>query len=426
MRIVGVIAEYNPLHNGHLYHLNQIKSRLNPDGIICVMSGNFVQRGEPAVFDKWARAEMALNAGADLVIELPVSFATATAEIFAESAVKLLYNTDVVNILSFGVEQYHEKEFFALGKLLAREPDLLKKSIKRNLKQGLSFPMARQKAAEEFFAAHSCGYDLKAISQIMKMPNSILALEYIKAIIKMGAGFSVFPVTRIGGGYNDQNIKADYSSATAIRQALMSNRPEISDILAKNIPDFCLRIIREETEIGRGPVFLEDFDALILYVMRSIAAHDLTSFFDVAEGLENRLKKSAKTSRNIEQLILQTKTRRYPETKIKRILIHVLLGIKKDIVSTRSPLYFRVIGFTSKGSEILRQIKTRSQVPVITRASDYKDLDYNARQMFETDLLSSDIYALAFKNQLFRKGGSDFSRRLILSRLSPLRLPPLI
>lgn len=413
MRIVGVITEYNPLHNGHLYHLNQIKSQLNPDGIICVMSGNFVQRGEPAIFDKWARTEMALNAGADLVIELPVFFAAATAEIFAESAVRLLYNTGIVNILSFGVEQYHEKEFFALGRLFAREPAVLKELIKKSLKQGLSFPMARQKAAEEFFAAYCCGYDIKAISQILKMPNSILALEYIKAIIKMGAGFSVFPVIRIGGGYNDQNIKEAYSSATAIRQALRSNRPELLDILAKNMPDFCLRIIKKETDLGRGPVFLQDFDAIILYVLRSMAAQDLTSFFDIGEGLENRLKEAAKTSRNIEQLILQTKTRRYPETKIKRILIHVLLGIKKDIVSTRSPLYFRILGFTSKGSEILRQIKTRSQVPVMTRASDYKDLDYKARQMFETDLLSSDIYALAFKNQLFRKGGSDFSRRLI-------------
>lgn len=155
MNIVGVIAEYNPLHNGHLYHLNQIKSQLKPDGVVCVMSGNFVQRGEPAIFDKWARAEMALNAGADLVIELPVCFSTATAEIFAESAVRLLYQTRVVNILSFGIEQYHEREFFALGKLLAQEPVLLKEMIKKNLKQGISFPLARQKAIEEFLTSHS-------------------------------------------------------------------------------------------------------------------------------------------------------------------------------------------------------------------------------------------------------------------------------
>lgn len=413
MNIVGVIAEYNPLHNGHLYHLNQIKSQLKPDGVVCVMSGNFVQRGEPAIFDKWARAEMALNAGADLVIELPVCFSTATAEIFAESAVRLLYQTRVVNILSFGIEQYHEREFFALGKLLAQEPVLLKEMIKKNLKQGISFPLARQKAIEEFLTSHSCGYDMEAISKMLKMPNSILALEYIKAIIKIKADFSLFPVIRKGGGYNEQNLTGFYSSASAIRKAFRDNKPQQWDTLAKNMPDFCFRTIRKEIDSGRGPVFLKDFETMILYVLRRMPKQDLSAFFDISEGLENRLIAAAKNSENIEQLILQTKTRRYPETKINRILIHILLNIKKDIVSTRNPLYFRILGFTSKGSYILKQIKTRSSNPIITRASEYKDLEYYARQMFELDLLSSDIYALAFKNQSLRKGGSDFTRRVI-------------
>lgn len=414
MKIVGIIAEYNPFHNGHLYHISQIKSQLNPDGIICVMSGNFVQRGEPAIFDKWARAEMALHAGADLVIELPVCFAASTAEIFAESAVRLLYNTGMINILSFGVEQFNEKEFFSLGKLLAQEPAFLKKLIKKYLKHGLSFPIARQKAIEEFFSINDRCSDVRIVSKMLKMPNSILALEYIKAATKINAEFSFFPVIRKGGGYNDQNLEENYSSATAIRKALKDNQPELWNILAKNVPDFCLKIMRKEIESGRGPVFPEDFDTILLYLLRRMAAQDLTSFFDINEGLENRLKKAAKNSENIEQLVQQTKTRRYTQTKIKRVLIHILLGIRKDIVSTRTPLYFRILGFNSNGSKILRQIKARSSLPIITRASDYKDLDCSALQMFEIDLLASDIYALAFKNQTFRKGGADFYRKILL------------
>lgn len=413
MNIVGVIAEYNPLHGGHLYHLNQIKTHLNPDGIVCVMSGNFVQRGEPAIFDKWARAEMALNAGADLVIELPVCFATATAEIFAESAVRLLYKTGIVNTLSFGMENYHEKEFFALGELLAQEPVLLKEMIKNNLKQGVSFPLARQKAIEEYLLSKSCNYDIKTIAHMLKMPNSILALEYLKAIIRTKAGFSVFPVLRKGAGYHDQNLTGYYSSASAIRKAFRHYDSQSLSVIEKNIPDFCFRIIRKEMDIGRGPVFLKDFETMILCILRRMTKKDLTAFFDIGEGLENRLINAAKNSANIEQLILRTKTRRYPETRINRILIHVLLNIKKDIVSSRDPLYFRVLGFTSKGSYILRQIKARSSNPVITRASDYKDLESRAKQMFEIDLLSSDIYALAFKNHALREGGSDFTRRVV-------------
>ncbi|MCR4430129.1 MAG: nucleotidyltransferase [Tepidanaerobacteraceae bacterium] len=416
MKIVGIIAEYNPLHNGHLYHINQIKSRLNPDGIICAMSGNFVQRGEPACFDKWARAEMALHAGADLIMEIPTCFAASTAEIFAESAVRLLQNTGIINILSFGVEQFYEKEFFLLGKLLSREPLFFKELIKKHLKGGVSFPTARQKAIEEFLGANrnSQFYDAGTVSNILKMPNSILALEYIKAAVKINADFSFFPVIRKGGGYNDQNLMENYSSATAIRKALKDNQPESWNILSKNLPDFCLKIIQKEIESGHGPVFFEDFDAILLYMLRRLAARDFANFFDINEGLENRLKKAARSSGNIEQLVLQAKTRRYTQTRIKRGLIHILLGIRKDIVSTRTPLYFRILGFNSKGSKMLKQIKARSSLPIVTRASDYKDLDNDARQMFEIDLLSSDIYALAFKNQIFRKGGADFSRKVIL------------
>lgn len=414
MKIVGIIAEYNPLHNGHLYHINQIKSQLNPDGIICTMSGNFVQRGEPAIFDKWARAEMALLAGADLVIELPVCFASSTAEIFAESAVRLLYNTRIVNILSFGMEHSYEKELFFLGKLLAKEPDFLQHLIKKHLKNGMSFPTARQRAIEEFLREKSPFFDFSILSKILKMPNSILALEYLKAIAKINADFTIFPVIRKGEGYNDKNLADNYSSATAIRKALKENKPELQNVLKKNLPDFSLKIIQNEIENGRGPVSLEDFDTILLYIVRRMKSEELACFFDINEGLENRLKKAAKNSINIEQLIQQTKTRRYTQTKIKRALIHILLGIRKDIVSTKTPLYLRILGFNSKGSTMLKQIKSRSSLPIITRASDYKGLDCFARQMFDMDLLASDIYALAFKNQNFKKGGSDFDRKIIL------------
>lgn len=412
MQIVGVVAEYNPFHLGHLHHLNKIRTELKPDGIICVMSGNFVQRGEPAVFDKWSRAEMALHGGVDLVLELPTCFATSTAEIFAESAVGLLHETQVVKGLSFGIEEYHEKELITLGKLLSDEPQQFKDSIKTFLKKGLSFPRAREKAIIQYVTKNEPGCNVSLIQKLIKKPNFILALEYMKAINRLQTSFFIFPVLRKGPEYYDKDAANGYLSATAIRNVLMQG--EQSRIKAsEGLPNFSLDIIKREMSLKKGPVFFKDFEDIILYILRRTPTKDLASFFDVEEGLENRIKKASLTSSSLEQLVSTIKSKRYPETKVNRILTHILINIRKDLVANRKPLYFRVLGISSTGAEILKQIKHSSSLPILSRASDCKALTGTARRMLNTDLLASDVYSLAYKDTICRKGGNDIIKKLI-------------
>lgn len=413
MNVVGVIAEYNPFHKGHLYQLNTIRKVLKPDGIIVILSGNFVQRGEPAIFDKWARAEMALYGGADLVIELPVCFSTATAEIFAESAVKLLSQSRTVNTLSFGIEEYHERELLYLGKLLAEEPPLFKTLINKYLKKGLSFPQAREKAVVNYINTNNANLDVQLISGLLNKPNSILAIEYIKAINRLGAELSVFPVLRKGHGYHDQELTSQYASATGIRQAIFSGKQDFGNEIIRNLPDSTLEIIEREIKYGRIPVFLQDFETILLYTLRRMRPYELSAYFDVGEGLESRIKKAAQVCGNLEQLIAQIKSKRYPATRIQRILIHILLNIPKEMVAGRFPEYFRVLGFTRRGSAILKKMSKNIDVPIITRAAEYKSLNQSAKAMFEKDLFSSDIYSLAYKKPALKNGASDFSRRII-------------
>jgi len=414
MKIVGVVAEYNPFHKGHMYHLSKIRSDFRPDGIICAMSGNFVQRGEPAIFDKWARARMALGGGADLVFEIPTCFASSTAEIFAEAAVKLLNSTGLVNCLSFGIEEYKIEELHTVSEILAWEPDSFKSLIKKHLKEGLSFPSAREKALLELLSGKLPQDNLNHISELLKKPNFILAVEYLKALKKYRMNMEILPVKREGAGYHEKDLHKKYPSASAIREYLKKNGGgEISHFLASAVPPHCAEIIKSEIERGKGPVFLENFEILMLGLLRRSLDEELRSFFDITEGLENRIKQAAKKATDLNELIGEIKSKRYPETRIQRILIHVLLNIEKELVASRTPNYLRVLGFSKRGLEILREIKKRSELPIIVRAAEYKKLTGSARRMFEIDLLASDLYSLVLPSKGMRRGGRDFSTEVI-------------
>ncbi|ADL07808.1 nucleotidyltransferase [Thermosediminibacter oceani] len=414
MKIVGVIAEYNPFHSGHMYHLSKIRSEFNPDAIVCAMSGNFVQRGEPAVFDKWARAEMALGGGADLVVEIPTCFATSTAEIFAEASVKLLSSTGLVNYLSFGIEEYRIEELNLIGKFFAEESPLFKALIKKYLKEGFSFPAAREKAALDLLSSQIPYDKLKLLSGLLKKPNFILGVEYVKAINKLGIDMEILPVLRKGAGYHEKSLQGKFSSASSIRHFLRENRhKEALNQLVFALPSHCIEIIEREISSGNGPVFYEDFELLILGILRRSFKEDISLIFDIKEGLENRIKRAAKKASSLAELVNEIKAKRYPETRIQRILTHILLNIEGELVSSRTPLYIRVLGFSQKGAEILRKIKEKSRLPVITRTAEYKNLENPARRMFEIDLLASDIYSLAKPSKSNRRGGTDFYKKII-------------
>lgn len=415
MNIIGIIAEFNPFHNGHKYLLHSIKTNFQPDGIMCIMSGNFVQRGEPAIFNKWSRTKMALISGVDLVVELPTCFATSTAEIFAESAIHLFNQTNVINGISFGVEERCKKELLFLGKLLSDEPLLFKKYLKKYLDTGISFANAREKAIKIYLKKKNISYTKY---QLFKKPNFILALEYTKAINKLNSRIEILPILRKGAEYYNKNLNTVFPSAAAIRDVLKTLRYDnkLDSTLKKistGIPSFCLEIINNEIKAGHGPIFLRDFEELILYILRRTPSSEIANFFDVTEGLENRIGKYAKISTSINELIFNIKSKRYPETKIQRILMHIMLNIDRKLVSQRRPLYMRVLGLTPTGGEIIKMIKKRSGMPIITRAASHKKLNDSAKSMLKLDFLASDIYSLAYMNPNCRRGTQDFSNSVI-------------
>lgn len=418
MNIIGIVAEYNPFHNGHEYLLDSIKTNFKPDGIICVMSGNFVQRGEPAIFNKWARTKMALISGVDLVVELPTCFATSTAEIFAESAIHLFNQTNVINGISFGVEERCKKELLFLGKLLSDEPLLYKKYLKKHLDTGINFANAREKAIIEYLENKNISISKYQLLDLLKKPNFILALEYTKAISKLNSKIEILPILRKGAEYHNKDLNTAFPSSTAIRDVLkpLKHSNKISLMLKKistGIPHFCLKIIDNEIKTGHGPIFLDDFETLILYILRRTPTSKIANFFDVTEGLENRIKKAAKISTNINQLVANIKSKRYPETKIQRILIHIMLNIDRKLVSQRRPSYMRVLGLTPTGGKIIKLIKKQSDIPIITRAASYKKLKDSTKSMLKLDFLASDIYSLAYMNPSCKQGAQDFSNSVI-------------
>lgn len=399
MNILGIIVEYNPLHNGHMYHINKTREIVNYDYTIAVMSGNFVQRGIPAIVDKWSRTEMALKSGVNLVIELPTVYSVSTAENFAYGAIKLLDSLGVVDYISFGSECGSVDKLYKISRFLLDEPYNYKLYLRKMLKSGITYAAAREISISAFLGNES--------SMLLRDPNNILGIEYIKSLIKLNSKIKPITIKRIGSGHNSIEPTKSFASATYIRNLILKNDLKT---LNKFVPNFSLDIIKKCIKNGCGPVSLVDFGKIILYLLRS--NYDLSKIFDVSEGIQYRFYKAAKNSNDIIELIKMVKTKRYTESRIRRILLHVLLNIDKNIYHTyEGPNYVRILGFDKKGLELLNIIKRKSTIPLITKVSKYKDLLDNF-YMFEKDICSTDIYTLAYiKNS---KAGFDFSHPLII------------
>ncbi len=400
MKIAGIIAEYNPFHKGHEYHIKETKERLNADFVIVAMSGNFVQRGEPAVFDKYARAEAALKHGADMVMEIPTLFSSSTAEFFAFAGVKLLSDTGIVDFISFGSESGNVEELKPIAGFLANEPDSYKESLKKHLKEGLSFPAARQKALEE------AGFNGKILDE----PNNILGAEYLKALIKLKSSIVPFTIKREGSGYNSVDETEIFPSAAAIRKIYAEGK-SAEPILGKDLSEFYDGLIKN----GEGPIFLKDFEPYINFRIRNLGKEGIESMEDVTEGLENRIIASPW---DIEEKIDFIKTKRYTRTKIQRMLIHILLGIEKDYASfwrqNGYVPYIKVLGFRKDAEKLLNEMKENSKLPVIVNLRDaHKILGRKELEFFEKDMVFDDIYRLACPDPNKREIKKDYSGRVM-------------
>lgn len=367
MKICATVAEYNPFHNGHLYHLNQMKKSI--DTLVVIMSGNFTQRGEIALTDKYTRAIHAIKAGADVVIELPTVFATANAENFAKGAMKI-YSAINADILSFGCES-PETDFVSLAKAVKEETPAFKQELKKQLKLGYRFVKAKNEALIN--SGINC--------EVLPSPNNILALEYVGALLKENKNFSLLPVQRQGASFLDGTLKEEFSSAKAIRENLSDK-----DKIAKNIPPYVLADLPEN---------LPNADKLILYSLLSSTEKELASIPDCTEGLENRLKKYAKVSFDYATLLKNVQTKRYSKTRIQRILVCSLLKITNELLknSLNGNPYVKVLAVNKNRNDVLSYLSALS-APLLTRKGDEKKLDEKAKACFELDVRASEVYSL--------------------------------
>ncbi|MGB6369945.1 MAG: nucleotidyltransferase [Atribacterota bacterium] len=439
MKILGIITEYNPFHNGHLYHLFKAKEITGADYVVAVMSGNFLQRGEPAIINKWARTKMALNAGVDLIIELPFVFSTQDANGFAFGAVKLLDSLQIIDYLCFGCETDNLDTLCSISNFLHIEPQKYKELIVYNSKNGYEFPRARSQALCEYHRIFGIDglekISTLELSKLLKYPNNILALEYIKHLLNLKSKIKPIAIKRMGASYHQKNIKGKISSATSIRNEILNNlSPPKTDLFMLNdkikstIPPSGFPVLEGELREGRGPITLDSYWQYILAALRRMSLEDISRIHGVTEGLENRIKKASLKSYSIEQLINSIKTRRYTRTKIQRIILHLMMNLsKKDtkIFNRYGPLYARVLGFSKKGKTLLRAIKKSSSMPLISKLSNYirqtiSEENNNVRnrliKMLDYDILATDIYVLGNKKAEDRVARLDFTHNIVIKK----------
>lgn len=411
MSVLGIVSEYNPFHNGHLLHLNESKKLTNSNYTVCVISGNFIQRGEPALIDKWSRAKMALRSGVDLVIELPVVYSLQSAELFAYGGIKILNSLGIIDTLCFGSESGNIAGLDAVASILLEEPWEYRYFLKTFLDEGLSFPQSRLKALNQML-------DCPDLKNILTSPNNILGIEYLKAITFLRSPIVPFTIKR-NNDYSETELTGNISSATSIRQTLLQNN-NLDDI-KENVPQTTFDILKEEFDKGCGPVFSKDFEQVILTTIRKMSIEEIKNIFDVNEGLENKIKKSASKANNLEELISLIKSKRYTQTRIQRILFHILLGIEKSFYEEASiqggPQYIRVLGFNENGKKLLSTAKKKATLPIITKVADFKNNENETfNKMLQYDITATNLYTLAYKNPQYRVGDIDYTHEIIIEK----------
>lgn len=379
MKICGIICEYNPLHNGHVYLIGKARELSGCDAVICMMSGNFTQRGEPAVLDKYARAGHAILAGADAVIELPTVFALSPAELFAHGAVRLLNAIPGFDTLAFGCEEPDRERFLSAAKTTSEESRGFRRALRLRLKAGISLTRARTEALVETGAGDTAA--------LLQSPNNILGVEYQKALFSCGSLAQILPVKRTGANYSDEELYKNFSSATAIRAAVAEGKERA---VRKNVPDFVADDLFSSATDGAV------FKKLAVYAALTQSAEQLRRVLDCSEGLENRIKALAKDNPDYDILINKATTKRYISSRIRRILAAATLGISAELVrkALRAPLYLKVLAVKNDRADDVLSTLGRAAFPAIARKGDLSALSGTAKEVYENDLLAADIYGL--------------------------------
>ncbi|MCD8098451.1 MAG: nucleotidyltransferase family protein [Lachnospiraceae bacterium] len=388
MNVVGIIAEYNPFHQGHALQLREARAKVCADYVVVVMSGNYVQRETPAMFDKYTRAEAALRGGADLVLELPVTSATASAEYFATGAVALLEKTGFVTDLSFGSECGSLPDLQRIAEILAYEPEEYRALLRSSLSEGNSFPRARSLALD--------GLDSSLHAELLESPNNLLGIEYLKTLIRMDSGIRPHTITRRGGDYHELTLRAESAASTgAIRAALLASGGHFTEEIRSQLP--CPEPFLSYE--GKTPLTEDAFSLLLLQRLRGMQDAPLGCFFDVSPDLSNRIWEKLDLFSSFPQFIDLLKTKNLTRTAVSRALLHILL----DIRGWREPEAFRVLGFRKEAECLIGLLKKNSTLPLILAPSDTTlpaDALY-ADHLYES--VRSLLHGTPFQNEYRRK-----------------------
>ena len=414
MNILGLIVEYNPFHNGHLYHLLKSKEITKATHTVAIMSGNFLQRGEPALFDKYTRARAAVENGVDLVIELPTLFACQSAEIFSNGAIATLNSLNCINSICFGSEIGNIDILYTISKILVDEPEEFKTLLKKYLDEGMLFPTARSNSLFDYINKNNLvNISKDELLDILNSSNNILGIEYLKSLLKLKSNIKPYTITRINSEYNSESIDSSICSASAIRKALKNN----SDIsfMSDVVPLPTYRILKSNIDKNFNPIFDEMFFD-ILYSMILRDKDKLDKYFDVNEGIENKIYQNIFISSNLEELNSLVKSKRYTLTKIKRTLNNILLGITKDDMELVKNMecipYIRVLAFNDKGREVLKTIKNNSEINIINKFSkvSFAMDDIRFKTLIDYDIKASNMYNMIYykNNRQLIKGPMDF------------------
>lgn len=379
MNITGIVAEYNPYHNGHQYMTAKCREA-GATHLVAVMSGNFVQRGSVAIMDKRARAKAALCDGVDLVLELPVPWAVSTAELFARGGLSVLAGLGCVQSLAFGCE--------------TADKDLLEKAadavcdikvhglIKEELEGGITYAAARENAVRRLYGDE--------IADVISKPNNILAVEYLKAMKSIGTTFDLMPIERKGAEHDSLKENGEFSSASALRIMLERGDERAFEFM----PEASVEEFKRLEKVGRAPVTIDDSERAILSRLRMLTVEDIKKAPDISEGLENRIYNAIQSATSLEELYSIVKTKRYTHSRIRRIVTALYLGITPQLALEKVP-YVRVLGFNEQGREILKLAKDSASLPIIMKSSQTEELTDYGKCIFDLECKATNLYNLA-------------------------------
>lgn len=416
MKVVGIITEYNPFHNGHQYHIEEAKKITGADYCIAVMSGNFVQRGAPAMIDKYSRTEMALQNGADLVLELPVCYATGSAEYFAHGAVSILDKLGIVDYLCFGSESGDIRILEEASSFLLNPPSSFVEKLQLHMKEGLTYPAARAKALENSIPSSENTLNKNDLLKVLAEPNNILGIEYIKALQRFSSKIVPVTIHRKTAHYHEKELNITFkpdrqevaiSSATAIRRVIQADTQTLStdnhvDIdnpilsIKSSVPDQVYDLL-SRCYRRTFPITDEDFSIILKYKLLSEDKPSLIGYADISEDLADRMRNITDYHMSISDFIQEIKTKNMTLTRINRALFHMLLNIRTDVVAEYIrkgySFYARVLGTKKESSHLLRKIEKVGRIPIVTKVSKAVDqLDEIGLTMLSEDIFAAHVY----------------------------------